>query len=275
MTARPKLAIVAGGGDYPAVLIEACRAEGRRFFVLALEGQADHPEIERAPHAWVRLGAAAEAERILKAEGVEEVIFAGHVRRPSLREIRPDARAARVLLKATMKAMGDDGLLGTIVKEFEKSGMRVVGPHEVTDDLLAPEGDLGRHGPDADARRDIDRGIAVVRALGEADVGQSVVVQQGIVLGVEAIEGTDALIERCGILRREGTGGVLVKAVKPGQDRRVDLPTIGPRTVARAAEAGLRGIAVGAGSTQILDRRAVVEAADAAGLFVTGIRIAW
>lgn len=269
----PKLAIVAGGGGYPAQLIEACVGQGRPYFVLALEGQADHPAIEDAPHAWVRLGAAADAERLLKGAGVEEVIFAGHVRRPSLREIRPDARAAKVLFKATMKALGDDGLLGTIIKEFEKSGLRVVGPEAVLADLLAPHGDLGRHTPDEAARRDIDRGVVVAKALGAADVGQSVVVQEGIVLGVEAIEGTDALIARCADLKRVGAGGVLVKLVKPGQDRRIDLPTIGVRTVEGAAAAGLRGIAVEAGGTQIIERKAVAAAADEAGLFVTGIRV--
>ncbi len=273
MAEAPKLGIIAGGGDFPAQIIAACQRQDRPFFVLALEGQADHPSVEASPHAWVRLGAAAETERILRAEGVEEVIFAGHVRRPSLREIRPDARAAKVLLKATMKAWGDDSLLGAIIKEFEKSGMRVVGVDSILSELLAPKGPLGRHRPDKDAERDIARGIEVAKGLGALDVGQSVVVQQGIVLGVEAIEGTDALIRRCGELRRDGPGGVLVKLVKPGQDRRVDLPTIGVETVRAAEAAGLRGIAVQAGGAQILDRPGVAAAADATGLFVVGIEI--
>lgn len=274
MAEAAKLGIIAGGGAYPAQIIAACQQQDRPFHVLAIEGQADHPAIDAVPHTWVRLGAAADAEKVLRAEGCEEVILAGHVRRPSLREIRPDARAAKVLLKATMKAWGDDSLLGAIIKEFEKSGFRVVGVDAILSDLLAPEGPIGRHRPDTDAQRDIERGIAVARGLGALDVGQSVVVQQGIVLGVEAIEGTDALIRRCGGLKREGPGGVLVKLVKPGQDRRVDLPTIGVATVEGAQAAGLRGIAVEAGGTQILDRAAVAAAADTAGLFVIGVRVA-
>ncbi len=272
MARAPKLGIIAGGGAYPAQIIAACQQQGRPFHVLALEGQADHPAIESVPHTRIRLGAAGEAERVLREEGCEDVILAGHVRRPSLREIRPDARAAKVLMKASMKAWGDDGLLSAIIREFEKSGFRVVGVEAILDDLLAPEGQIGRHKPDAEAETDIARGIEVARGLGALDVGQSVVVQQGIVLGVEAIEGTDALIERCGALRREGPGGVLVKLAKPGQDRRVDLPTIGLDTVRGAHAAGLRGIAVEAGGTQIIDRAAVTDAADAAGLFLVGVR---
>jgi len=130
---------------------------------------------------------------------------------------------------------------------------------------------LTRTGPDAQARADIDRGVAVVRALGAVDVGQGCVVQQGIVLALEAIEGTDAMLARAAKLSRPGPGGVLVKLVKPGQDRRADLPTIGPGTVAAAASAGLRGIAFEAGGTILTDRAAMVADAEAAGLFLCGV----
>jgi len=131
---------------------------------------------------------------------------------------------------------------------------------------------LGALRPDTHAEADIERGLAVARAIGALDVGQAVIVQQGLVLGVEAIEGTDALIERCAALRREGAGGVLVKVEKPGQERRADRPVIGPRTVALAAAAGLSGIAIEAEATIVIDRDEVVRAAAAAGLFVVAIR---
>jgi DUF1009 family protein len=118
---------------------------------------------------------------------------------------------------------------------------------------------------------DIDRGIQVARLLGAADVGQGCVVQQGLVLAVEAIEGTDAMLARAGALRRDGSGGVLVKLCKPGQDRRADLPTIGPDTVRNAAAAGLRGIAFEAGATILAERGVCLAAADAAGLFLLGL----
>ena len=169
------------------------------------------------------------------------------------------------------RALGDDGLLSALVAELEREGFRVLGPEDLLCAGLAPEGPLGRLLPDAQARADIARGTEIARALGELDIGQAVVVQQGLVLGVEAIEGTDQLLRRCADLRREGPGGVLVKLEKPTQERRVDRPTIGPQTVTLAAAAGLRGIAVEAEATIVVDRDQVAAAADRAGLFVVGI----
>lgn len=266
-----KLGIVAGAGDLPARLVETCRAQGRPFFVLALTGEADPAVLAGVPHASVRLGAAAEGLRILRENGVDELVMAGAVRRPSLASLRPDWRAAKLFARIGLRALGDDGLLRAIVKELETEGFRVVSVDSVLGTLLAPEGQLGQFAPDPQALSDIKRGIEVARALGHLDIGQAVVVQQGIVLGVEAVEGTDALIARAGTLRREGPGGVLVKAMKPGQERRADLPSIGPRTVAACTAAGLRGIAVEAGATLIVDRAAAVEAADRAGIFIVGV----
>jgi DUF1009 family protein len=267
-----KLAIVAGSGDLPKRLLEACRATGRPVFVLALEGHTERTLVADAPHAWVRLGAATEGFAALRAAAVTEVVFAGPVRRPSLASLMPDMRAAKILARIGMRAIGDDGLLSAIVKEFEAEGFRVVGIDDVLADLVAPTGAVGRLMPDDAARADIARGLAVVRALGALDIGQAAVIEAGVVLGVEAIEGTDALIERAGKLKREGVRrGVLVKAKKPAQERRVDLPTIGVGTVERVAAAGLAGIAIEAGAALIVDRDEVARRADAAGLFVVGI----
>lgn len=267
----PKLGIVAGAGDLPGKLIEACRSSGRPFFVLAIKGHADHPAVDEAPHTWLRLGRAGSAETVLRREGVEEVVFAGGVKRPSMRELVPDLKTAKVLLKATRQGLGDDGLLGLVIEEFEAAGVRVVGAHTILPELLAPEGPLGRRTPDETAEADIKRGVEVVRGLGALDIGQSCVVQQGIVLGVEAIEGTDALLRRVGELKRRGPGGVLVKMKKPGQDERIDLPTVGTQTVQEAQAAGLRGIAIEAQGTIVLEREEVARAADDAGLFVVGL----
>jgi len=193
------------------------------------------------------------------------------VRRPSLASLMPDWRAAKFFARIGLRALGDDGLLSAIIKELELEGFRVVGIESILGGLLAPKGPLGRIEPDEQARADIARGLEVARALGALDIGQAAVVQQGIVLGVEAADGTDALIARAGSLRREGPGGVLVKIAKPGQERRVDLPTIGVRTVEAAANAGLRGIAVEAGAALVVDRAAVAAAADGAALFVLGV----
>ena len=267
----PRLGIIAGAGTLPRRLVEHCRALGREVFVLALEDAAEPETVRDVPHAWCRLGAAATGLALLRDNRVEELVLAGGVHRPSLAALRPDWRAAQLFARLSYRALGDDGLLSAIIKEFEREGFRVVGAHEVLAMSGIPEGLLGAFAPDAQAAADIARGRAVARALGALDIGQAVVVQQGLVLGVEAIEGTDELLRRCGALARKGPGGVLVKVEKPGQEIRADRPTIGPRTVVLAAETGLRGIAVGAGSTIVLDREEVRDLADRHGLFVVGL----
>ena len=256
----------------PARLVAAAGAKGRDCFVIAIRGHADPAGLEGVPQAWIRLGEAGRGLQILKEEGVEELVMAGPVRRPTLADLRPDWRTARFFARLGLRALGDDGLLRAVVAELESDGFRVVGLHDILDDILADDGVWGRLSPDPMADADIAHGMKVARGLGALDVGQAVVVQQGIVLGVEAVEGTDALLRRCADLRRQGGGGVLVKISKPGQERRVDLPTIGVATVAAAAAAGLAGIAVEAGATVVVDRPATVAAADAAGLFLVGIR---
>jgi UDP-2,3-diacylglucosamine hydrolase len=267
----PKLGIVAGGGGLPRRVVDACLASGREIFVLALEGAAEPATVEGVAHAWCRLGAAARGLALLRENNVTELVLAGGVRRPSLAALRPDWRAAKLFARIGYRALGDDGLLSAIVAEFEREGFRVIGADQLLAAGLAPEGVLGSLRPDMQALADIEHGQRIARALGALDIGQAVVVQQGLVLGVEAIEGTDMLLRRCAELRREGPGGVLVKVEKPGQEQRADRPTIGPRTVSLAAEAGLRGIAVEAGATILVDRDEAVGAADRAGLFVVGI----
>ena len=271
--AADTLAIIAGGGDIPALAIEACERAGRPFFVFALEGHADHPAVFAAPHEVVRIGAASHFEKRAREEGVRDIVMVGRVRRPALREIRPDAKAAAFVARVAMKSLGDDGLLRAVADELERFGFRVVAIQDVVAGLLAPAGTLSRAQPDRDAQRDIARGIEIAGSLGSLDVGQAVVVQQSLVLGVEAIEGTDALLERCAGLKRSGPGGVLVKIRKVRQDRRLDLPTVGTATVEKAAAAGLRGIAVEAGATLLVNRDAIVAAADKAGLFLVGLTL--
>ncbi|MDH3704008.1 MAG: UDP-2,3-diacylglucosamine diphosphatase LpxI [Alphaproteobacteria bacterium] len=266
-----KLGIIAGGGELPRMLIEACRSSGREFFVFALKNHADSPVIEEVPHAWLRLGAAGEALRLANEYGIEEIVMGGRVKRPSLAGLRPDWRAFKFVFRVMGKALGDDGLLRCVIDEIESEGLKVVAPDSILTDLKPEKGPLGRHGPDQSAERDIDRGVAVLNALSSADVGQAVVVQDGLVLGIEAIEGTDALLQRCGELRRDGDGGVLIKLQKRNQEERVDLPTIGPETVRRAAAAGLRGIAVQADGSLVLNREETVRLADESGLFVIAI----
>lgn len=268
-----RLGLIAGGGDLPSRLLDACRASGRDVFVVALEGQADPALLSPGtPHAWIRLGAPGRMIAALREAGVEELVMAGKVVRPSLAEMRPDWRAIKFLAGRGGRLGGDDDLLSAIIATIEREeGWRVVPITAVLHDLPAPRGNLGRHRPSAEDDADIALGLAAARQLGAADIGQAVVVQQGSVLAREDDAGTDALIERAASLQRAGRGAILVKVCKPQQETRADPPVIGPETVRRAAAAGLAGIAIEAGGTLVLDRPEIVRHADDAGLFVVGI----
>lgn len=266
------LGIIAGGGPMPRRVADAARAAGRPVSVVVLEGHGDPAAWAGYPHVVLRFGLAARMLSWLKGQGVRQLVLSGSVTRPSFLSLRPDADSLRLAVRIGRRAFGgDDELLTTVLAVLREEGFEPLGAQEVLQGLLAPPGLLTQAAPDADAMADIARGVRVVRALGAVDVGQGAVVQQGLVLAVEAIEGTDAMLARAGALRREGPGGVFVKLVKPGQDRRVDLPTLGPPTVAGAAAAGLRGIAFEAEGCILAERDAMIAAADAAGLFLLGL----
>ena len=218
------------------------------------------------------MGEAGKAISYFKKNEVRQIVMIGGVRRPALLQLRPDWWTTKFLIKIGFKAFGDDNLLSAVIKGVEAEGFQFIGIHEVMPDLLANEGTWGKVEPDELALADIRQGIKIALGLGALDVGQSVVVQQGIVLGVEAVEGTDALIKRCKDLKREGVGGVLVKTKKPRQEKRADLPTIGVQTVVNVYDAGLRGIAIQAGNALVADREAVVAKANELGIFIVGVK---
>ena len=267
-----KLGIVAGGGSLPGLLAAACEAEGRPYYLLGLNGFAEPHALGRVPDAWIGLAAAAHGFALLRNAGVSVVVMAGAVRLPPLSELRPDWQTAAFLARIAGRLLGDDGVMRAVVEEFVQEGFLVVGPDEILAGLVAEPGLMGRHEPDSQAKADIALGMRAAHDLGRRDVGQAVVVQLGHIVDQEDADGTAALVSRCADKQRLGPGGVLVKMKKPQQDRRVDLPVIGPETVKQAAAAGLRGIAIEAGGGLILGRDAVAEAADAAGLFVIGVR---
>jgi UDP-2,3-diacylglucosamine hydrolase len=267
-----RLGIIAGGGVLPAKVAAAARAAGRGVYIVGLEGFADPAVLAPWPHEMRRLGAASRIIAALRENGCQDLVMIGPVRRPSLLDLRPDAEGAKLLARVGRAVFaGDDGLLAAVIRVLTEEGFRVIGMHEIIREAVAPPGVLTRTQADAQAMTDVRRGIQVARLLGTADVGQGCVVQQGLVLAVEAIEGTDAMLARASVLRRDGIGGVLVKLVKPGQDKRADLPTIGPDTVRNAAAAGLRGIAFEANATILAEREVCLAAADSAGLFLLGL----
>jgi len=272
------VAIVCGAGRFPFAVADAVMRRGRRVVLLALAGWADPKEVERYPHHWVRLAQVGHMHRLAQRDGCRDLVFIGALTRPPISQLRVDFTTLRLLPRiiAAYKG-GDDHLLSRAGRIIEQFGYRLVGAHEVAPEILVPEGQLGRHAPSERDRADIAVGQALLAAMGPFDVGQAVVVVANRVVAVEAAEGTDGMLARTADLRRAGKlhfperTGVLVKAPKPDQDRRFDLPSIGMRTVEDAAAAGLAGIAVEAKGAITADLSELIRLADAAGLFVVGI----
>lgn len=272
-----KLGLIAGGGDLPLAVARECEAAGRPYFVIRLKGFAD-PALAEHPGADIGLAELGKCFKALKAQACEAVCFAGNVKRPDFSALKPDMRGLAALPGVIAAAKhGDDALLRRVLQEFEKEGFAIEGVEEVDAGLTLPAGRLGRHSPSAFHQGDIERALQVARSIGALDIGQGAVVCRGLVLAVEAQEGTDAMLRRVAELPSAVRGtpeapfGVLAKAAKPIQETRVDLPTIGLSTVQRAAKAGLAGIVGEAGRLLVLDRDAVISLADDLGLFILGL----
>jgi DUF1009 family protein len=271
-----RLGLIAGGGDLPVHVAEAARRDGRLGCVIALKGFADPERYEApVPAGLGQLGAVLKA---LAQADCDAVCFAGIVPRPDFSSLKLDMKAMAMLPKVlAAAARGDDALLRAVVRIFEAEGLAVVGADEIASELAVREGLVGGVGPDDQSRTDALKALHVAAIIGAEDIGQGAVVADGLVLAVEAQEGTDAMLARVAGLPEAVRGsaarrrGVLAKRPKPGQERRIDLPVIGVSTVEGAAKAGLSGIAAPAGGALILGRDAVAEAADRAGLFIWGV----
>ena len=268
------LAIMAGAGDLPRLLAEKCRAEGRNYLVVRFPGvpldwAEGHPveavQFEKFGHIF----------KTLRAHGCTRVAFAGAMVRPKLNPTRFDRKFLSVAptLLSALKG-GDDATLRAIGKIMEDEGFAVVAPHRELDSLIVEAGILTRAHPSGEDKSDAARAQAIVDALGTIDVGQGAVVAQGICLAVESIQGTDRMLQFVADTAEgfrpdpKGGKGVLYKGVKPDQDRRLDVPTVGPDTVDMAARAGLAGIVLEAGEIQVLDLPQTIARADAQGLFL-------
>ena len=276
MTGWRKLGIIAGGGELPVVLAEHMAATQRPYFVARIAPMAD-PALEKHPGAAHGLGAMGARMDAMREAGCDAVVLLGQVARPDLKTLQLD-EVARSMLPAILAAMphGDDALLRAVLSEHEKAGFRVVGAEQAMSDLLAQQGAWGAIAPNAAQLADITKAAKVAAASGAFDIGQGVVVCDGLVLAVEAQEGTDAMLRRVAELpttirgTQQARRGVLLKRPKPIQERRIDLPTIGVRTIEGAANAGLAGVAVEAQGALAVRRADIIAAANRAGIFVYG-----
>lgn len=268
------LGILAGGGGLPEQIARSAIASGRSVHIVAIEGEAASA-ITLFPHTWVNWGSIGRMSTSLRSAGVRDLIIVGSVTRPDLRNVRPDFGLVRALPTIfRLMGGGDDHVLRNVVRFFEAQGFQVRGIADVAPELLVATGALGRIVPTQHQIADAARGFQLIEALGGADVGQAVVMREGRALAIEAAEGTDRMLARLGDGGdRRAAGGVLVKGPKPGQELRIDLPAIGPRTLQLAAEIGLAGVAVASGRVLIAERDATITAGDAKGLFVAGVDV--
>ena len=266
-----KLGVIAGAGSLPVKIVASCAAQGGEHHVIRLGGMTD-PKLLSAPGDDCAIGEAGKIIRILKRENCDAAGFAGAVARPDFASLKANWRGAAMLPRVlAAAARGDGAILSVLVDTLESEGIVVIGVEEAVQGLTAPAGSIGAVSPGEANLSDIRKAASVIHALGPFDVGQGAVVAQGMVLAIEAAEGTDAMLERCATLPNGvNRGGVLVKRPKPGQEMRIDLPVIGAETVRRAAHAGLAGIAVEEGVALIIDLEEVAALADKSGLFVYG-----
>jgi DUF1009 family protein len=273
---RGKLGLIAGGGDLPAAVAARCDAEGRAVFLVRLEGFAD-PHLARWPGADFGMAQIGAILKALKTAGCTAVCLAGVVNRPDFKTLKPDFKGATLLPGIVAAATkGDDALLRKILSVFEADGFAVEGADDLLGGETLPAGALGRVTPTPEQLGDLKKALHVAEKSGELDIGQGAVVCDGLVLAVEAQEGTDAMLTRVAALPADLRGaaaerrGALGKAPKPIQDLRVDMPVIGPRTVELASQAGLAGVGGVAGRLILIDRAAIIATADQLGLFVWG-----
>ena len=276
-TGHKRIAVVVGRGLLPRELVKALVETGRSPLLIGIEGETES-WLQSHPHKVFPWGKIGSFFKYLRRNGIQEVVLAGGVTRPKV-EIHKLDFGAFLVLPQILSFMigGDNSLLTGLIKLFNSKGMEIVGAHEVMPDLVAPAGLIAGKALSKTADKNMQKAFAACKTLGAMDIGQAAVAVGGRVVAVEGIEGTDEMLARVedlrdrGRLRETGRHGPMVKTMKPDQDMRVDLPTIGPDTIKRAALAGLSGVAVESGRTLILSKSETISAANEAGLFIFGL----
>ncbi len=268
-----KVGLLAGSGQMPVRIIESCRKKGVEVYVVGLQPFADENSFMDQPHIMARMGEVGKILKWLKSVGAMDLVMAGGIKRPSLKELIPDWEAVKVLAKLAIKDLSDDNLFRAVINELEERGFRVHGIEDIVPEMMFHEGVYGRIKPSGEDMKDIRRGIEVAKALGAVDVGQAVVVQEGMVLAVEAVEGTDRMLSRAHDCMKPGKAPVMVKIKKPGQDTRTDMPAMGLQTIEMLKKYGMGGIAVESGGILLIEKDEVIEMANRDGVFIIGMNI--
>lgn len=270
ITKIKKIGIVAGAGYLPKHVLEACKEQNIPYVVIGLEKETSFDLFKDEKIHTFKIYNISKIFDFLKSEGVNYLTLAGKVKRANISRLLLDFKGAILFAKVIRKGLSDGAILKTILDFIEQEGFKIIAPEKVANNIILNKGYITKSKPDLVAEKDIKQGIKILRGIASFDVGQALIIQNGLVLGVEAAEGTDDLIKRCGEIRQEGEGPILIKIIKPEQDKRVDLPCIGPDTILNAQKYGIRGIAAEAGSTLVLDQVNTVKLANRLGIFIHG-----
>ena len=270
-TKIPKIAIIAGNGSIPFYLIEEFKNIGREYCLIIIEGHGKELSEQYNPDFIVSLSKMGRAVKYVKSLGIKHILMVGGVTRPSLKNIIPDLWTAKLLTTINSKVSGDNSVLSKLTYALEKEGFIIIAPEEILPNLICPKGTLGKIKPNEQNHKDISTGFKVAKIIGANDIGQSLVIENGLIIAVEAAEGTDRMIKRSLSLKKEKKAGVLIKVIKPMQDKRIDRPVIGINTIKEAKIAGLDGIALESNEIIILNYNDVILYADKEGLFVEGV----
>lgn len=269
-----KIGVIAGGGSAPKLIINNLRSQKIKYFVIAINGNADPSVLKEYDHEFVDIGEFKKVLNILKNHSISHISFIGGIKRPSLSSVKLDSESALFMTKFSLKKFtgGDNNLLSSILSFFENKGYNVISAEKLAPELITPKGVLGRIKPSKTDKADIEIGVKSLETIGKLDIGQSIIVENSYVLGIEAAEGTNNLIKRCKHLKREKKNcGVLVKLKKHKQDPRIDLPSIGVDTIKEAKKSGLNGIALDSNNSFIIDKKNVIKEADKNNIFLVGI----
>ena len=267
MTQDRVIGLIAGSGDLPKQILTQCLQSNTPVHVIAFEGQTPTDTVEGTSHLWLKLGAVSPLLDYFKKHKVTHIVMAGGIKRPSISELSLDWTGTKLLARVGLGSKGDDGVLSAITGYLQEQGFEILSAADLLP-ITVGAGILTGGADPVEFEDDIQRGLAILNALSDQDVGQSVVIQQGLVLGIEAVEGTEELIHRSGSYQRPGRKPILLKWSKSGQSRLVDLPTIGADTIDQCVKAGFAGIIIEADVTQILDKENVIKLANTAGLFI-------
>ncbi len=265
-----KIGIIAGAGYLPMHVFEACKKHNIPAVVVGLENETSFELYNDEDIKKFKIHSISKIIDFLREEGVDSVTLAGKVKRAKISRLLLDLKGAKLFARVIKNGLEDNSILKTIIEFLEDEGFEIIAPEKIATNIILTKGFLTVNKPDKVAEDDIKKGIKILKGIASFDVGQALIIQNGLVLGVEAAEGTDELIKRCGEIKQEGEGPILIKVIKPGQDKRVDLPCLGPDTIINAGKFGIRGIASEAGSTLILDQNNTLKLADKLGIFIYG-----